>query len=323
MVLISSISNSEKPTMTADHYPRTQQVDPDSMLAVRKVCRSVLNTSSFRFVAANAPADVVSSFGAQQQRLARLSLQVTSSVLVQHLRHHADSFSSFSRSLRSFMSQLKNVSVLGVCAAGRVALGVLRGLSIGIPQQVQVFVSAQILTRVGNLLIDEDHREETISNDVRDELLACDALPGISDGERRLTAVTADILRALTISLPNDLSRLIFLATLRDNNSGHYYHPEVAQRFSSEVADQAMLACHRQIYEQVVGLALEDLTDQLDAYLATVMAPKERSIESWTKLRAYRATIPMDTDPISAEIFFMKVGVAVAILEARLPGRVQ
>ena len=221
------------------------------------------------------------------------------------------------------MSQLKNVSVLGVCAVGRVALGVLRGLSIGIPQQVQVFVSAQILTRVGNLLINEDPREEMISNDVRDELLAWDALPGISDRERRLTAVTADILRALTISLPNDLSRLIFLATLRDNNSGHYYHPEVAQRFSSEVADQAMLACHRQIYEQVVGLALEDLTDQLDAYLATVMAPKERSIESWTKLRAYRATIPMDTDPISAEIFFMKVGVAVAILEARLPGKVQ
>jgi hypothetical protein len=221
------------------------------------------------------------------------------------------------------MSQLKNVSVLGVCAAGRVALGVLRGLSIGIPQQVQVFVSAQILTRVGNLLINEDHREETISNDVRDELLACNALPGISDGERRLTAVTADILRALTISLPNDLSRLIFLATLRDNNSGHYYHPEVAQRFSADLADQAMLACHRQIYEQVVGLALEDLVEELDAYIANARAPKERLIESWTKLRAYRATIPMDTDPISAEIFFMKVGVAVAILEARLPGRVQ
>jgi hypothetical protein len=323
MVLISSISNSEKPTMTVDHYPRTQQVEPDSMLAVRKVCRNVLNVSSFRFVAANAPADVVSSFGAQQQRLARLSLQVTSSVLVQQLRHHADSFGSFSRSLRSFMSQLKNVSVLGACAAGRVALGVLRGLSIGIPQQVQIFVSAQILARVGSLLTDEDHLERPISNDVRDELLASDALPGISDGERRLSAVTADILRALSISLPNDLSRLIFLATLRDNNSGHYYHPDVARRFSVETADRAMLACHREIYERVVALALEDLTEQLDAYMATVRVPKARSIESWTKLRAYRATIPMDTDPISAEIFFMKVGVAVAILEARLPGRVR
>jgi hypothetical protein len=308
--------------MTVDYYPRTHRLDPDPTPAVRKVCRSVLNTSSFRFVAANAPADVVSSFGAQQQRLARLSLQVTSSALIRQLRHHADYFGSFSRSLRSFMSQLKNVSVLGVCAAGRVALGVLRGLSIGIPQQVQVFVSAQILTSVGDL-IDEDLREKPIYNDVRDELLAPNALEPTANGECRLSAVTADILRALTISLPNDLSRLIFLATLRDNNSGHYYHPEVAPRFSAEVADQAMLACHRQIYEQVVELGLEDLTDQLDAYLATVRAPKERSIESWTKLRAYRATIPMDTDPISAEIFFMKVGVAVAILEARLSGRVQ
>ena len=47
--------------------------------------------------------------------------------------------------------------------------------------------------------------------------------------------VKEDILRALRVSLPNDLSRLIFLAILRDNNSGHYHHPEVAQRFSAEV----------------------------------------------------------------------------------------
>jgi hypothetical protein len=176
---------------------------------------------------------------------------------------------------------------------------------------------------VGNLLIDEDHGEKPISDDARDELHASSALETTSNGECRLTVVTADILRALTISLPNDLSRLIFLATLRDNNSGHYCHPEVAQRFSAEIANQAMLACHRRIYEQVVALALEDLVEELDAYMATVRAPRARSLESWTKLRAYRATIPMDTDPISADIFFMKVGVAVAILEARLPGRVQ
>ena len=129
--------------MTVDYYPHTHRVVPDSMLAVREVCRSVLNTSSFRFVATHAPADVVSSFGAQQQRLAHLSLQVTSSMLVQQLRHHADYFGSFSRSLRSFMSELRSALVLGICIVGRAALGVLRGLSIGIPQQVQIFVSAQ------------------------------------------------------------------------------------------------------------------------------------------------------------------------------------
>src|SRR5229473_1338285 len=85
IVLTSSISNNERPTMALDHYPRSHRVEADPMPAVREVCRSVLNTNSFRFVAANASPDVVSSFGAQQQRLARLSLQVTSSMLVQRL----------------------------------------------------------------------------------------------------------------------------------------------------------------------------------------------------------------------------------------------
>jgi hypothetical protein len=84
-----------------------------------------------------------------------------------------------------------------------------------------------------------------------------------------------------------------------------------------------MLACHQHIYKQVVALSIEDLTDQLNWYVTTIPAPRERMIESWTKLKAYRATIPMDADPISAEIFFMKVEVAVAILEARLPHRIQ
>jgi len=220
------------------------------------------------------------------------------------------------------MSGLRNAFLLGVCTVGRVALGLLKGVSIGIPQRVQIFVSAQILTKVGDLLIDAEQDAKLIAGNLSVESLPSNTLTRMFDDEDSHSAVVDDILRALAASLPNDLSQLIFLATLRDNNSGHYYHPEVARRFSVEVADQSMLVCHRRIYQRVVALPLEDLTDQLDAYTATVRAPKERLIESWTKLRAYRATIPMDTDPISAEIFFMKVGVAVAILEARLPDRI-
>ena len=76
-------------------------------------------------------------------------------------------------------------------------------------------------------------------------------------------------------SLPNDLSRLIFLATLRDNNSGHYFHPDLTRRFSELVADRAMLACHQRIFKQVVALSIEDLTDQLDLYVTTVPRPEK------------------------------------------------
>ncbi len=321
LVLTSLSRSSEQSPRTLDPYLRSDRGGPESVQGLREVCRSVLNTNSLRFVAANAPAEVVSSYGTEQQRLARLSLQVASAALVQRLARDGDFIGS--PTLRSPLSKLKDALLLGICTVGRVGLGVLRGLRTGIPQRLQILVSAKILTNVGNLLIDTEDGDKPTSKALGEGRILCEAPTDVSHEEFSQDAVREDILRALRVSLPNDLSRLIFLAILRDNNSGHYYHPEVAQRFSVEVADRAMLACHHQIYERVVALPLEDLTDQLDAYMATVRAPKERLIESWTKLRAYRATIPMDADPISTEIFFMKVGVAVAILEARLPGRIQ
>jgi len=297
----------------------------DSVPAFHEVCRSVLNPGSLSFVAANAPWEVVHSFEARQQRLASFSLQLASTMLVRQLR--TTERNSFNRSLlllQSFPLKMKHLMLLIACTIGRLGLGVLGVLRHGVPRHLQIGLSANILRNVGNVLTDSEINDETNLENlsgktvIRPYVLGMHYAVESGDGE-----VAADILRALTVSLPNDLSRLIFLATLRDNNSGHYFHPDLARRFSECIADRAMLACHRRIYRQVVALSIEDLTDQLDLYVTTIPAPRERMIESWTKLKAYRATIPMDTDPISAEIFFMKVEVAVAILEARLPRRIQ
>src|ERR1700687_1234953 len=309
-----------------NHYHSSNRPGGNPGLAFREVCRSVLNLNTLMFVAANAPSEVVSSFEGHQQRLASFSLQVASKMLVRQLTEtRSRPFNgSLSRFLQSSISKAKNAFLLVACSFGRLTLGVLRALRPGIPRRLQLSLSANILKNVGNLLIGTEIASKPISDNrsnggglYRPSAVEKAPIEGCAQ-----SVVAKDISRALNISLPNDLSRLIFLATLRDNNSGHYYHPEVARRFSGEVADRAMLVCHRRIYEQVVTLAIEDLTDQLDVYIATVPVPRGRLIESWTKLKAYRATIPMDTDPISAEIFFMKVDVAVAILEARLPGRI-
>jgi hypothetical protein len=298
----------------------------ESAPVLHEVCRSVLNPGSLSFVEANAPWDVVNSFEVRQQRLASLSLQVAGALLKRHLR--ATHRNSFNRPLlplfRSQVSRIKSVMLLVACTLGRLGLGVLGALWHGIPRHVQIGFSATILRNVGDLLTDSRIDDETRSKNLADaDAIRVDAIKNVYAEESRDGEVAADILRALSVSLPNELSRLIFLATLRDNNSGHYFHPDLARRFSERMADRAMLACHQRIYKQVVALSIEDLTDQLDWYVTTIPAPRERMIQSWTKLKAYRATIPMDADPISAEIFFMKVEVAVAILEARLPHRIQ
>ena len=122
------------------------------MLGFQEVCRSVLNTSSFRFVAANAPSDVVDAFGNHQQRLARLSLRAVNAMLVERLVHDHISLNGFSWSLRSSISKLMDALLLVVCNVGRASLGVLRGLSVGIPRRVQILISANILAKVGSLI---------------------------------------------------------------------------------------------------------------------------------------------------------------------------
>jgi hypothetical protein len=308
-----------------EHDLSLTQSGSESAPALHEVCRSVLNPGSLSFVEANAPWDVVNSFEVRQQRLASLSLDVASALLKRQLRDTERS--KVDRPLlpffRSQVSRMKSVMLLVACTLGRLGLGVLGALWHGIPRQLQIGLSATILRNVGDLLTDSGTSDETRSENLADaDAIRLDAIKKVC-AEESPDGVAADILRALAVSLPNELSRLIFLATLRDNNSGHYLHPDLARRFSERIADRAMLACHQRIYKQVVALSIEDLTDQLDWYVTTIPAPRERMIESWTKLKAYRATIPMDADPISAEIFFMKVEFAVAILEARLPHRIQ
>lgn len=292
-----------------------------SAFALPEICHAVLNPRSFTFVAENAPWSIVNSFERQRQRLAMASLRVVCSTLLRQLgiaRSEASS-SSVAQCSQSSVSTLKSVLLFVACLLAQLGLGALSMVRHGIPRWLHLWASANILSNIGDLLINRRFRE-------RKEI---DGSCGIEDcglDKARLSpvdhnAVTADILRALTISLPTNLSRLIFLATLRDNNSGRYYHPELAGRFPDSLADLAMLDCHQRIYRRVVALPLEDLTDELDRYIATVPAPRERLIESWKKLKAYRVTIPMDADPVSREIFYMKVEVAVAILETRLPNQ--
>ena len=302
-----------------ESFLSVKRTHTSSLFWFDEICRSVLNTTSFSFVAANAPAPVVTSFGAQQQRLARLSLQTASRILVERLGAEALALDGLSRTLRSYPRKLRDLSLLAVCATGRMGLGLLRALNVGILPRLQIWISKSILSKMYSLMMHAEHKDRAFPDAQHASLSA--SCTTLSVGRRRGKAVEEDIMRALGASFPNELSSLIFLSTLRDNNSGHYSHPELSTRFSDELAHEALVACHRQIYEGVVALPLEHLTDDLDAYMKSVPAPRHRLIDTWVKLRAYRATIPLDADPISVEIYFTKIEVAIAILAARLRRR--
>ena len=117
--------------------------------------------------------------------------------------------------------------------------------------------------------------------------------------------------------LPGDFSRLVYLASSRDLNTGKYSHDGLAFHFSESVASKAMAACHREILERLVFCSLEELIEDLRKYISSTAERPEDVLHSWTHLGSYRVTIPSECDETTAELFLSNVKIALAILQTQ------
>jgi hypothetical protein len=129
----------------------------------------------------------------------------------------------------------------------------------------------------------------------------------------------AEDLRQRTLSrIDRALDRLIYLASTRDYNTGFYYHDGLASRFPQEVVCEALADCHRDAFRELVGLSLEDLVCQMDAYISSTNTSPRDFVAAWKKLEPYRVAVPVDTDLLTADFLFSNFRIALAILETRL-----
>jgi hypothetical protein len=129
----------------------------------------------------------------------------------------------------------------------------------------------------------------------------------------------ANDLRSRTLSdIPRSLDRLIYLASMRDYNTGLYYHDGLASRFTQEVACEALANCHREAFSQLVGCSLRDLVGQMEGYIDSTHTSPRDFVAAWKKLEPYRVAVPVETDPVTAQLLFSSFKIALAILEARL-----
>lgn len=72
--------------------------------------------------------------------------------------------------------------------------------------------------------------------------------------------------RSRTLSkIPRLLDRLIYLASMRDYNTGLYYHDGLAAQFSVDIACETLAACHREVFRQLLISPLQEIVDQLEA----------------------------------------------------------
>jgi hypothetical protein len=130
-----------------------------------------------------------------------------------------------------------------------------------------------------------------------------------------------DLRRRTLAKFERPLDRFIYLASTRDYNTGLYYHDGLIDRFSEDVACQALSECHRQAFRELLESSLEALVSQLKGYMERTHAGALEFIALWKSLEPYRVAVPVGEHKLSTELLFSNLKVALAILEQNLTSR--
>jgi hypothetical protein len=131
-----------------------------------------------------------------------------------------------------------------------------------------------------------------------------------------MEAAIQDLHDRTLANLPEVLTRLIYLSSTRDYNTGEYQHAGLADRYGPDTAQKALAGCHQAAFENLLYTDLADLVRQLAAYIESIGAEQDQVLDTWRGLQAYRVLIPNACDDLSAELFTSNIKIALEALRA-------
>jgi hypothetical protein len=146
------------------------------------------------------------------------------------------------------------------------------------------------------------------------ELLPPVGSPDEPAGMSSTDTLTDYVRETVLETLPNDLTRMIYLASLRDCNSGMYLHPELSHQRGVQAADGALRACHEQVFRRLLTTGLAEYVVQLQEYIRFTRGEILTVLKTWKSLQAYRATVPVSAVSTSTELYFLNVAIALEVV---------
>ena len=132
-------------------------------------------------------------------------------------------------------------------------------------------------------------------------------------------AAVRDLEERTLPALRGELTRLVYLASTRDYNTGRYQHDGLAHRFTPDAAQTALRRCHEATFRTLVFSSLRDVVRELDVYAQAAPEGPDQVLDAWRRLEAYRVLIPAGCDSLAGQLFVSNVKIALEILRSGGP----
>lgn len=133
--------------------------------------------------------------------------------------------------------------------------------------------------------------------------------------EEDVTRLIRDFEERTLKEMHGRFSRLIYLASLRDYNTGRYRHYGLGTRYSSQAVHEGLRRCHVKTFEEVVAMPLKEQTEELLEFFESLREEPSRLVEAWERLKAYQILPPEDALPLARALFDKNIEVMLKVLK--------
>jgi len=130
----------------------------------------------------------------------------------------------------------------------------------------------------------------------------------------------ADVWRNTLSQIPSVFGRMVYLAGLRNPNSGRYDHHGLALVFSADHANRALKKSHKQVFAEWLSFNLEHQMADLNLYLMDLPEDKKTVLQAWTKLKPYRNVLPSNARPVDRRLYLTELETMLELLRAASGG---
>jgi len=132
--------------------------------------------------------------------------------------------------------------------------------------------------------------------------------------EEEVRHLTRDFEERTLKEMEGRFRRLIYLASLRDYNTGRYHHYGLETRYPEAAVDAALRRCHLQTFEDLLGMSLQEQTEDLLTFFESLREEPTRLVEAWEGLRAYQILPPEDALPLARALFEKNIEIILKLL---------
>lgn len=146
-------------------------------------------------------------------------------------------------------------------------------------------------------------------------------MTGANPNPEKKPALEGEIEQALAalhvhtlMELKGEFSRLIYLASLRDNNTGRYHHYGLESRYSNQAVDEALRRSHAEIFDALINLPLQEQTRDLAGFFDSLKEEPSRLVEAWERLRSYNILPPENCHSLARALFESNMVIILKIL---------